>query len=67
MESSKFNIDVTKEATAWALMWKILKTPNVFTIETSYYGYKEKNSNILIEFNPNSLTNYGTNIVQSIH
>ena len=48
-------------------MWKTIKTPNVFTIETSYYGYKEKNSNVLIEFNPNSLTNYGTNIVQSIH
>lgn len=50
-------------------MWRILKdTPNVFTIETSYFGYRDKyQSNAFVQFNPNNLTNYGTNILDSIY
>lgn len=64
---SKFNIDGQKEATARAIMWRMMKTPNVYTVETSYYGYHDQQKNMFIEFNPNNLTNYGGNIVSAIY
>ncbi len=69
LENSKFNIDVSKESTARACMYRLLRdTPNVFTIETSYFGFRDKSQqNAFVQFNPNHLTNYGTNILDSIY
>jgi len=36
----RFSMDAYKESTARITLWKELHTPNVFTLEASFYGYK---------------------------
>lgn len=37
---SRFSIEAYKESTARVTLWKELHSPNIFTLEASFYGYK---------------------------
>ena len=49
-------------------MWNTLKTSNIFTIETSFFGYNFNNkSENIINFHPNNLCDYGADIAKAIY
>eukprot|EP00825_Cyclidium_porcatum_P051625 TRINITY_DN9566_c0_g1_i4.p1 TRINITY_DN9566_c0_g1~~TRINITY_DN9566_c0_g1_i4.p1 ORF type:complete len:638 (-),score=92.13 TRINITY_DN9566_c0_g1_i4:103-2016(-) len=63
-----FGINYYQEKTARALMWYNFSTSNVFTIETSAFGYLDKtHPQSVINFTPQNLARYGSEIVRSLY
>jgi len=42
------------EATARIALWRMLRVPNIFTLEASFFGYNEPESLKIVDFTPNS-------------
>jgi hypothetical protein len=60
-----YGIEWYKTSSARAVVWEIINTPNVFTIETSFHGYEKhfKTEHFL----PNDLFNLGNEIARTMY
>jgi len=49
-EDCMFKNDRIFESTARMSLWRLLKSPNIFTLESSFYGFENKEKNCIIPF-----------------
>lgn len=43
-------------------LWRLLKTPNVFTLEASFLGYQKRNSETTFEYTPSDYKSIGQSV-----
>jgi len=58
----RFNFTSGRDCTARISLCKEFRIPNVYTLEASFYGYKDSKSGIFKHFDIQDLKNLGKNI-----
>lgn len=43
-------------------LWRLLKSPNIFTLESSFYGFENKDKNSIIPFTTDDYRNIGKSV-----
>ncbi|KAL4469431.1 hypothetical protein ABPG74_004684 [Tetrahymena malaccensis] len=65
-EDCRFKVQKYYESTARIALWRMLRIPNVFTLEASFYGY-QNNEGRHVNFTPKSYIQIGRSICTSLH
>lgn len=60
-----FGIEWYKQSSARAIIWDMLKSTNIFCVETSFHGYMHKGS--VEQFHPSDLFKLGQSILRAIY
>ncbi len=60
-----YGIETYKISSARAVLWEIIDTINIYTIETSFYGYEKHNR--IEHFHPKDLNNLGKEIIRTLY
>ena len=61
-----FGLNWSKETTARALLWYNIQSPNVYTIETSFFGYTQSDGE-RIHFLPHDLFTLGKDLLRTVY
>ena len=64
--SCTFGLSKVKEKSARGVMWKLLAVPNIFTLETSFFGYRDK-LGMEREFQINDLQKIGRDAAKALY
>lgn len=63
-----FGLNYFQEKTARALMWYSLSSSNVFTVETSAFGYADKSrAQMVVNFTPQNLVKFGQDVLKAVY
>ena len=62
-----FGIEWDRTNTARAQVWNIINVPNVFTLETSFYGYYDKQIGKNVNFLPKQLYRIGRDLIRTLY